>query len=112
MFRRLSHTLGHLRHHGDLESGPIPELDLEEIACLERDLEDLGSLVVPPAARERGWAVVMPTVALDRTSVGSQPSGLLGVTVVAADAVSAPSAMTSKARHRATTTVRRFRVDR
>ncbi len=63
MFRRLSHTLGHLRHRGDLESGPIPELDLEEIACLERDLEDLGSLVVPPAARERGWAVVQAQMA-------------------------------------------------
>ncbi len=58
MFRHLAHMLGHLRHTPDLEQGPLPVLDAQEIAHLERDLEGLGSVLVPAAARERGWSAL------------------------------------------------------
>jgi len=58
MFRHLAQRLAHLRHSGEDLEGPAPVLDAEEIVALERELESLGSLFVPAASRERGWALL------------------------------------------------------
>lgn len=46
-----------------VEPALLAALEPEELSGLERELEELGTLRVPAAARERGWALVRQEVA-------------------------------------------------